>query len=927
MVTVTAECASAFLCPQRKSGVWVEAQKAFETPGIALSSAHQLHPHQYQQHESCSVRLSSRVERTQAASSFLSQNTTAGGRGGAAPAQQRRIASTAHLQYPATTASTRIRRHRTQKIAFFDTSSQTYLLPLRTKQSKRGGSSQWLTSTVSRGREEHCNLHAASMRPPSAKSLLCGSTSTCFADETPQHPHEETGMERSLAHGRVSIESEASSYPSKQLDPSAPSAGFFSTQAALMSGNFNESKSYGRSEPVPDYFRGSRKSSVLPSVLQQAASSLSLSSKQAGSYRGKLRESKGPDVLVRGTEDGTRPGGGLNWTYKANEALLNLLQNAPEIAAEKVKVLRKHFASWEDKVLFSRSPKWKDKIDVARLLSAPFTDRHVDDPHKFVFNMVNELGPDVVARSTGALRLYRQLGLYAVGQAYDLAQDIKNFTTGPLEMVRDVGQGFLNALNIGEDVKNLQAMVQSGLLSLARDAAAWRIQPQALMAWPAYFFLQAYRLSQTPDVLARHSYHFGAKIMKDFASPSILETDLFDVRKWNCRPRRGSRQEVASSSSGQTDGSDSPPALLRAADAAAGAVGEALQRQLGLDEGQPVAPQDILRVHPSITFRAPQHLVHVRLEELQTSGTASPPPCGVYWDAVYDLKGATELTHEEIPIGGEWPLFAHVCRRPLEPPRRFTQWIEFLSPREVVDEWRNPMAQRMKHVLCDGKVCRVDSAVHPVRPAPPGVCSADGRLLQVAAAGEESSKMMDGKEEKMDYVGKRGDCNMCNRENLPNMMRCYSESERFSCRPGQTWFRNYIDDTGGDDEDHGKQHADPIKQHEYTTPPIASLEDLAKRRHTLEVKRYLAGECRVRGLQRQQEVGYVGWCNANADGTPGVARTFVLRVDNGDPKNLIASAQVTYYDKESLRNSYDFLSVGGLAHASDERQTHEVVQQ
>eukprot|EP00392_Amoebophrya_sp_AT5.2_P002094 g2099.t1 len=99
-----------------------------------------------------------------------------------------------------------------------------------------------------------------------------------------------------------------------------------------------------------------------------------------------------------------------------------------------------------------------------------------------------------------------------------------------------------------------------------------------------------------------------------------------------------------------------------------------------------------------------------------------PTPCNLYWDAIYDLKGKETLSNDEVPIGGEWPWFLRVCSEKLEKPRNYTQWVEYLNPREIADETRNPMGHKLKDVLCDGQQCFLDGDLHPIRLEPLEPC-------------------------------------------------------------------------------------------------------------------------------------------------------------------------------------------------------------
>ncbi|CAD7952666.1 unnamed protein product [Amoebophrya sp. A120] len=702
-----------------------------------------------------------------------------------------------------------------------------------------------------------------------------------------------------------------------------------------ITGNFNESKSTTtgdnyttNNQKMKDYFAGSKSNGFF-------------SSGKAGAYKPKIQEQTGPDVLVKGTEIGTRTEGGLQFTYKNNDALMDFLTSSPaDLATDSVKDLQKFFLDFENQVNqnMNRDKIYRNKIDIGKMVGGTLMDQTSGlthkNPRQAMMKMVTDLGPDVIKKTKTTMRFYKDFGLYAVqkvgevinmmspvtvttepapnddqvaetdvmgekaldeeelngvkvppapdevqaldenGKPYtmkipsplDNDSQVKVELKGGFKDIADALSGPMK--RIKEELRSMKETAADGLKYLLGAAKGWMIQPGALAAWPAYFMLSAYRAYAKPRTRMAASWKLGAKIMVDFMTPSIRQTDLFDIKKWNCK-KFGAMGKVEKAGN-------------QLENLARSALGQSISAEKGT-----MTPKGILAFHPSITFRNPQNLVHVHLQESNAldPATNNPDPCKIYWDALYDLKGEKVLKSDQVAIGGEWPWFFHVCKEKLATPKRFTQLVTYLNPSEQenlsvgLDEQgylnnnRNPMQQKLQDVVCDGQQCFIDGDLHPIREEP---------VADLKCPGAEDP-------------GPHA---------LAAAEKCYFNNPKYACKEGKQFKRFYVDlknlDAGDRAEAHDLEDLEAKKEEKQDS----ELGGDSQAAELMTVRSYDAGECKLKSVIYDEENVYYGWCNKKS--LEKKAKTFTLRITNGAEENLIGSAQATLYDRGTLGNSFQF---------------------
>eukprot|EP00392_Amoebophrya_sp_AT5.2_P002093 g2098.t1 len=399
------------------------------------------------------------------------------------------------------------------------------------------------------------------------------------------------------------------------------------------SGNFNEaneaelhSLSQNKIEDIGDYLAGSRKSSS-----------------DEPYYKMTLQEPTGPDVLVRGTEVGARPGGGLQHTYKANEALSQFLMEVPDLPVDGINAFQKFMGKFTNALSLPNPREGLNQLSIQSMLATGLPGSMganvPKDGMKLVEKFTDDIGPDVINRAGKTKDFIKKLSVYALSKVVSVVQTLSPVTisTEPEEApdaepdspdslmpgeageggegeegagagegttegtgedhtkvvippakkkvkielkgaIKDIADAMSGPMSeLRKQMNNMKEVVAGGLKFLLSSSLGWKIYPAALMAWPAYFMLQAYRAYATMGTRQAAAWNFGMKIMVDWQSPVIASTDLWDLTKWTCQ-KKGNR------------------------------VLGGLKSLVGRGH------KDLFTTHPSIAFRTPQDLVHVTLK-------------------------------------------------------------------------------------------------------------------------------------------------------------------------------------------------------------------------------------------------------------------------------------------------------------------------
>lgn len=184
-----------------------------------------------------------------------------------------------------------------------------------------------------------------------------------------------------------------------------------------------------------------------------------------------------------------------------------------------------------------------------------------------------------------------------------------------------------------------------------------------------------------PNPIWQLKYDGELGLLVEYQSPTVAHTNIGDSESWTCQ----AWQKSSAGNFGKAmpkeklSGFQKVKRLLKLKIRAMMGFGNPKRPAINLppdDREYPVYGTGLLEPipdlsHPEVTFREPQHLVHVHLEDANTGL--------VHWDGSYNLGGSRYLTKKQRAVLGEQPDFIPFCPPLDDPPHVYHMFLSKTS--------------------------------------------------------------------------------------------------------------------------------------------------------------------------------------------------------------------------------------------------------